>query len=336
MKKVLLSAFVVMVSITTLFSQNIMDSLIVYYPFNGNANDWGGNGFDETVSGATLTTDKDGNPNNAYYFDGVNDYIDLPLNSALNPDFPFTFSAWIKTYDYSSTGFRIFGSNWREDHYYSGFMVLVSDLGELAMWVGNDEYIGSSSRRGKKSTTILNDSVWYHIVCIFNAMDDFTMYINCEEDLNNTYLGTANSYVSNSSYHPSLGRFDIGDLNEAYGWGVIDEVAIWNRALSPSEIGILCTSTLEVISGTKENTLKILNIFPNPTSDYTTVNFSNPSNDHHQIIISTIDGQLIQKYTDITGSKFSIDCNGFAKGMYFLNILNMATGENAIKKFIVN
>jgi hypothetical protein len=37
--------------------------LVVYYPFNGNANDASGNGNNGAVSGATLTSDKDGNTN---------------------------------------------------------------------------------------------------------------------------------------------------------------------------------------------------------------------------------------------------------------------------------
>jgi hypothetical protein len=44
------------------------DGLVVYYPFNGNANDASGNGNNGAVSGATLTSDKDGNTNKAYEF----------------------------------------------------------------------------------------------------------------------------------------------------------------------------------------------------------------------------------------------------------------------------
>ncbi len=44
--------------------------LVAYYPFNGNANDVSGNGYNGTVNGATLTTDRFGNPNSAYNFNG--------------------------------------------------------------------------------------------------------------------------------------------------------------------------------------------------------------------------------------------------------------------------
>ena len=48
--------------------------MVAYYPLNGNANDESGCENDGTVTGATLTDDRDGNPNSAYSFDG-NDYI---------------------------------------------------------------------------------------------------------------------------------------------------------------------------------------------------------------------------------------------------------------------
>jgi len=48
----------------------LKDGLVAYYPFNGNANDESGNGNNGTVYGATLTTDRFGNTNKAYSFDG--------------------------------------------------------------------------------------------------------------------------------------------------------------------------------------------------------------------------------------------------------------------------
>lgn len=49
------------------------NGLVAWYPFNGSANDESGNGNNGTVNGANLTTDRDGNANSAYDFDGVDD-----------------------------------------------------------------------------------------------------------------------------------------------------------------------------------------------------------------------------------------------------------------------
>ena len=74
------------------FSQNINDSLLIHYTLDGNINDYSGNGFDGTPHGVSFTYDRFGTPNSACYFDGINDYIDLPNLSQLRPNLPVSFS----------------------------------------------------------------------------------------------------------------------------------------------------------------------------------------------------------------------------------------------------
>ena len=59
------------------------NSLLAYYPFNGNANDESGNGNNGVVSGATLVDDRLGNTDSAYYFNGTSDYISIAASSSL-------------------------------------------------------------------------------------------------------------------------------------------------------------------------------------------------------------------------------------------------------------
>ncbi|MBU4445745.1 hypothetical protein KJ656_11790, partial [bacterium] len=58
--------------------------IVAYYPFNGNANDESGNDNHGTVNSATLTTDRFGNENSAYYFDGEDDYIRIQHSPELS------------------------------------------------------------------------------------------------------------------------------------------------------------------------------------------------------------------------------------------------------------
>ena len=60
------------------------DGLMAYYPFTGNANDSSGNENHGTVNGATLTTDRLGNANSAYSFDGEDDYIKVPNSQSID------------------------------------------------------------------------------------------------------------------------------------------------------------------------------------------------------------------------------------------------------------
>lgn len=52
-----------------------IQGVVLYYPFNGNARDMSGIQINGQVIGATLTTDRFGISNSAYYFDGLDDYI---------------------------------------------------------------------------------------------------------------------------------------------------------------------------------------------------------------------------------------------------------------------
>ena len=71
---------ILLVYTTQLFGQSVpsyvpTNGLVGWWGFNGNAQDGSGNGNHGTVNGATLTTDRFGNQNGAYSFDGVDDYI---------------------------------------------------------------------------------------------------------------------------------------------------------------------------------------------------------------------------------------------------------------------
>ena len=80
---------------TTDVMADINDGLVAYYPFNGNADDESGNLNDGTlVNGPALCEDRFGNPDSAYCFDGVDDYIDIADSPELNPTSEVTVAAW--------------------------------------------------------------------------------------------------------------------------------------------------------------------------------------------------------------------------------------------------
>ena len=66
--------------------------LVAWYPFDGNASDMSGNGNHGTVHGATLGTDRHGQANRAYNFDGVDDWIEVLHNEQINFDSSSKFS----------------------------------------------------------------------------------------------------------------------------------------------------------------------------------------------------------------------------------------------------
>ena len=77
-------SFAVILALSGMAIAGLSDGLMAYYAFNGNANDESGNGNNGTVNGATLTTDRLGNANNAYSFDGEDDYIKVPNSPSID------------------------------------------------------------------------------------------------------------------------------------------------------------------------------------------------------------------------------------------------------------
>ncbi|OIN60058.1 hypothetical protein BLX24_04195 [Arsenicibacter rosenii] len=109
-------------------SPSLTDGLVAYYPFNGNANDESGNNRHGTVHDATLTTDRFGNANKAYAFDGVNDWIDVAKDAAFQFN-DFTLSAWTTIVDKPSGTIACYPANGStEDAWYYGYGELNGQL----------------------------------------------------------------------------------------------------------------------------------------------------------------------------------------------------------------
>src|ERR1700757_3166362 len=83
-------------------------SLTGYWPFSSTqlANDYSGNNNNGTIHGATLTTDRFGNCNQAYKFNGINNYIEVLSSPTVDMNnIDFTLACWIKTFKTDTHGY---------------------------------------------------------------------------------------------------------------------------------------------------------------------------------------------------------------------------------------
>ena len=91
--------FLLVISLISIYqfivAQIPADGLLGYWSFSGNANDESGNGHHGTVHSCVLSEDRFGNPNSAYYFDGVDDYIAIEPSSLVVNESAITVSCWI-------------------------------------------------------------------------------------------------------------------------------------------------------------------------------------------------------------------------------------------------
>ena len=201
--------------------------LVAYYPFNGNANDESGNANHGTVYGATLTEDLQGNPNSAYAFDGTDDYIEIPDSASFNFNYPITISAWIYLDDNSKGG--IVGQ-WGYGGAGGDAFILYVRGTKLSTYLPREglAHLELQSNNG------LATNQWY-LVSMVSTGNLVTLYINGNEDKSEAVI--VKQVDSYQTVEIGLEDRFSGGLN--YLDGIIDEVRIYNRALTETEIQAL-------------------------------------------------------------------------------------------------
>jgi hypothetical protein len=284
-------------------AQTIQDSLLLYYEMDGNANDTSGNGYHGTLFGGPASiTDRFGNPNSAYEFDLVDDYIELPNSASLKPPLPLTVSFWTKVPSLTQAGSHFFVTDDEPGDYNGVSMGFTADNqgNPIVSMGGGLGFTGVGNRRSLYADSALTVNTWHHITAVVRGPLDMDLYIDCA-DAGGAYDGSGPTTMSYSTYPGTIGRA----LN-----GALDEFAYWSRALSLAEVVTLCQGAL----GVAESGGRILiHLFPNPTASTITVS-GLPSSEH---TISLYD-RLGQRVIESTSS--SISTEGLSIGMYFLTI----------------
>jgi len=223
---------------------DLSDGLLVYYPFLGNANDASANHNDGTVSGATLTTDRFGAPDSAYSFDGSDDSISAPHMDAFNSQ-AFTISAWIRPSADLSIGAGVAtvvarGEDFTTDRMESSLEI----FGEENPWgSGATLFYEDSGDRDRMycSGFFPEPDAWTHLA-VTRALDgELILYSNAT--VIGHWYGTPDPATSNQDltigarwWSPSTsGPYQLAGFFS----GSIDEVRLYDRVLSPDEIGDL-------------------------------------------------------------------------------------------------
>ncbi|MCD4817817.1 MAG: FG-GAP-like repeat-containing protein [Candidatus Cloacimonetes bacterium] len=202
------------------------ENLIAFYPFNGNANDESGNDLNGTVLGATLTTDRFGNENSAYYFDGIDDYIDVEDNDLLDITQEFTLSCWIKQDENieNKTIIAKHGITYPERSYALNASAAYDNKPIIKAYHGNDYDLCRTQQN-------IDKTVWTHIVAMYDQ-NELSLYINGElnnsEEIGNITLNSNDNPLRIGGYSEYLQPYLFN--------GKIDDIMIYSRALNDDEI----------------------------------------------------------------------------------------------------
>jgi len=218
-------------------AQNLSDSLLIHYTFNGNYNDFSGNSHNGDGN-ATAIEDRFGNVNSAYHFNGIDQSVSLPVAAALKPNFPISVSAWVKFENFIQSNNNILTTDYTEDQYY-GVWLNTDGTGRPAINYGDGDFnsTNSSSRRSKIGDIQLELNTWYMITGVVRGPTDMDLYVNCE-NVGGYYNGLGDD-LSYSANPGAIGRGDVLGAAPYFFRGTIDEVYYWSRDLSPLDIEAL-------------------------------------------------------------------------------------------------
>ncbi len=174
-------------------------------------------------------------------FDGVDDHVDLGNDNSLKPPLPVTISGWIKLSAINVNQMMIVGIDDRTDYYY-GIWFYVTDYDKLAIGYGDGGVKDSGHRRSKVGTTELSPNIWYHVSAVIKGPVDIDIYIDGLDD-GGIYSGSGGGLVY------SNGNSLIADGDQSYDLhfnGSMDDVRIYDRALSPNDVAELYSSASPV------------------------------------------------------------------------------------------
>ncbi len=209
------------------------NGLVGYWPFNNNANDQSINNNNGTVNGALPTTDRFSNPNAAYNFNGTSDYISVADNPSLSGFNDMSISFWVKINQFS--GIQAVVSKWfytlncgsNTDNYTTAF------AGNTINFATNNNNGSGFSSTQTFTTSDLN--VWKHFAFISKATQGQYIYVNGVLSGSTALTGSVCNSTNPLIFGAAISTFRF------FGGG-LDDIGIWNRALTPCEITQLYNS----------------------------------------------------------------------------------------------
>lgn len=235
--------FIILVSCKPALAQiNLENGLVGCYPFSGNANDLSERQNHGIVNGAALAADRFGNPNSAYSFDGIDDYIEIdPADLQGNT---FSYSLWLYPRKAPGDNQAFFiisvGSTNGDQH-----MMLAWNYARGVMnGLGHSSYMGYDFNVRCMTGQIPALSQWYHLVLVKDPTT-YYYYINGKLICTNPTNGSS-AYYGIGSVRAAIGARNnfAGNIDAS-----IDDIHLYNRPLNASEVQALYTGTRDTPVG---------------------------------------------------------------------------------------
>ena len=162
--------------------------------------------------------------------DGVNDFVELGNPALLQLTGSMTVSAWVNSAAFPRDDAAIVSKRASSEIGYQ--LDTTVDRGPRTIGFKLTNSAGGNMFR--YGATTLQANTWYHVTGVYNAAtSELHVYLNGQLD-DGTLLGTVTAAQQNSSANVNIGRRP--GSNSFNHNGRIDDVRIYNRALTPAEI----------------------------------------------------------------------------------------------------
>lgn len=235
MKRIGLVVVLLVFGVSNLTGQIKTDSLVYYFPLNGNGIDASGNNHNATVNNTLPVNNRIGiQPNTAISLNGTNAYIQLPNDPELKPNFPFSLVFWIKVGNFPSVTQSIYRAD-DDITSYAGFSVQLSNSGKINSSVGSGNGIGSQHRRTYISNAQLTVNTWQHVVVNFLGVSNVEVYIDGKL-ATGSFSGTS-SIMGYSTIAGKIGRNPVSSGGYNFLEVELDEMRLYNAKIESNEVG---------------------------------------------------------------------------------------------------
>ena len=209
------------------------NGLVGWWPLNGNATDESGNGNDGVVYGAKSQKNRFDQPASSLELNGKSDYIVMKKNGPLGSD-SRTVSVWVKTNDVSTSIIVSWGYG--------------SEGSDFNLW-SNYSCNGITldiNHSAKTYNSKFTNGDWNHYVVVYDKsigskLSAVVVYENGKV-LDSKCAETGYGVINTGLGFPiTLGKYHA--RNSEYLEGIIDDLAVWNRSLTPIEVSELYYSS---------------------------------------------------------------------------------------------
>jgi hypothetical protein len=210
-------------------STSWQQGLVSWWKFEGNADDENGVNDGQLMNGASTVSDP--SMGNVLSLDGANDFVAVPDSPSLDITDEITLSAWIKL-DSSEQSVRKIVVKPTSDGNdpWELYALDLDGSGSVRFILSNGSLYSQGGWQGAISASAMTLNEWHHVLGTYDG-ESMTLYVDgLLADTNTVSLS-----IASDNQNLLIGSFIAGNFID----GSIDEVMVWNRALSPEEVGSL-------------------------------------------------------------------------------------------------